>query len=113
MGSALGGLLLTTMMAASWSLADVAPVVSSNPTIANSSLSAPAATDTSLAHTALGDQPLRSGGIESTKLPAGNTPVTARPPSMDYQRVGFALAVVIALIFILRGMGRAFFPSTT
>jgi flagellar biogenesis protein FliO len=70
--------------------------------------------DSSIPHTALGDQPLRSGAATaSTKLPSVNLPVVTRAPSMDYQRVGVALVAVVALIFILRGLGRVFFPSTT
>jgi flagellar biogenesis protein FliO len=72
----------------------------------------PNAGDSSLPRTALGDQPLRAGGGES-KAQSVSLPGVAKAPSMDYQRVVFALLAVIALIFVLRALGRFFFPSVT
>jgi len=73
---------------------------------------APVTTDSPLPHTALGDQPLRIGSA-AVRNQSASVPGVPKAPSMDYQRVVFALIAVIVLIFVLRGMGRFFFPSAT
>ena len=68
--------------------------------------------DSTLPRTPLGDQPLRLG-TPAAKEQGANAPIVAKAPSMDYQRVVIALILVIALIFILRALGRYLFPSVT
>jgi flagellar biogenesis protein FliO len=71
------------------------------------------AVDSGIPHTALGNQPLRAGVNGSSSPSVGALPVTSRSPSMDFARVGGALVAVVVLIFILRGLGRLFFPAAT
>jgi flagellar biogenesis protein FliO len=73
---------------------------------------APVTADSPLPHTALGDQPLRTGSA-AVRNQSATVPGVPKAPSMDYQRVVIALIAVIVLIFVLRGLGRFFFPSAT
>ena len=73
---------------------------------------APVTADSPIPHTAMGDQPLRLGaGAGRSQNPA--LPGIPKAPSTDYQRVVFALIAVVALIFVLRAVGRVLFPSVT
>lgn len=68
-----------------------------------------AVADSSIPHTALGNEPIRS----TTSQPPASGPAAAAPmaPSMEYARVLGALGVVIGLIFAFRWGARFFFPS--
>ena len=85
--------------------AAAAPAASASP--------APAATDPGAAanptSSALGKEPLRSFAREGAR--AADPAAGAQPPALDYSRVLGALAIVIALIFLLRWFGRIFFPA--
>lgn len=62
-----------------------------------------------LPQASLGNQPLRSGISE--RPASGTAAAVPSTPSMDYVRVVGALGLVIALIVLLKWMGRMFFPS--
>ena len=99
---------VVAFVAATTSALAAEPPAAQQPTVSP----APVTTDSPLPHTALGDQPLRSGSA-ATRTQIANAPGIPKAPSMDYQRVVFALVAVIALIFILRSLGKMFFPSGT
>jgi flagellar biogenesis protein FliO len=102
--------VLVTWAMPAWSAGDAAPANAVQPNPVTVVAGGPASLDPAVPRTALGDQPLRSG-TAGPKTPATDAAVATRAPSMDLTRVGAALAAVIVLIFILRWLGKAFFPS--
>jgi len=72
----------------------------------------PVSTSAALPHTALGDEPLRPAAQKPSPSSA-HAPDAAQPTGMDYPRVVAALALVIAMIFLLRWCSRFFFRGAT
>jgi flagellar biogenesis protein FliO len=61
--------------------------------------------------TALGSEPVGNSGGPTVVSP--NTSGPAQPQGLDYPRVLAALGIVVGLIFVLRWVGRFFFPAAT